>query len=98
MVTAIPSPVALFYIYETAKSALLNGSEETGSEKMLAAVAHAISSVAAELESCAILDPAEVLKQDAQVSKSGANKYPDLAMPRQLTSHLGSCGRATRFL
>lgn len=89
MVTAIPSSVTFFYIYETAKSALLNGSEERSSEKMPAAAAHAISSAAAELASCAILNPAEVLKQNAQVSKShgsGGLKYPVLTMLRQLMS------------
>lgn len=89
MVTAIPSSVIFFYIYETAKSALLSGSEETSSEKMPAAAAYAISSAAAELASCAILNPAEVLKQNAQVSKShgsGGHKYPVLTMLRELMS------------
>lgn len=70
LVTTVPASIAFFSIYEWAKPAF---EQALGGEKPNAtsrAVAHAASSAVAELVACAIINPAEVLKQNAQVAIS----------------------------
>ncbi|KAF1825932.1 mitochondrial carrier protein-like protein, partial [Dissoconium aciculare CBS 342.82] len=74
IIATLPSSGAFFTTYEGVKSVIsnhnpsLNGSPSSSSKGFLPApIVHAIASGTAELISCAILTPAEVIKQNAQV-------------------------------
>lgn len=61
--------MAFFSIYESTKpflEKLFSGDEPTGLSRFLG---HASSSAVAEMVSCAIINPAEVLKQNAQMAR-----------------------------
>lgn len=71
---------AFFITYEGTKSLLnsLNRSRESDSQYLPTPVIHALASPTAELVSCLILTPAEVLKQNAQmVTKSTSTQAFD---------------------
>ena len=63
----IPSSGAFFTTYEALKFALNEYTPPNSSIYVPSAAIHSVSSAGAELVSCAILTPAEVLKQNAQV-------------------------------
>jgi solute carrier family 25 S-adenosylmethionine transporter 26 len=71
----IPSSGAFFTTYEALKFALNEYIPPNSTIYVPSAAIHSVSSAGAELVSCAILTPAEVLKQNAQVVlKDGKNK------------------------
>jgi hypothetical protein len=74
IIATLPSSGAFFTTYEGVKSIIsnhnpsLDGSPSSSSKGLLPApIVHAIASGTAELISCAILTPAEVIKQNAQM-------------------------------
>lgn len=86
IITGVPSSVAFFAIYESAKSSFQANSKDGYLGKIPEPLAHAISSGVADLAACAIQNPSEVLKQNAQIVQStqGASRQPlTLALARQ---------------
>ncbi|KAJ4403925.1 hypothetical protein N0V91_006227 [Didymella pomorum] len=78
IIATLPSSGAFFTTYERTKSALtsLNRTSSHPNGLLPTPVIHAAASSLAELVSCAILTPAEVIKQNAQMvssSESGTN-------------------------
>ncbi|RSM12464.1 hypothetical protein CDV31_006305 [Fusarium ambrosium] len=72
LITGIPSSAAFFIIYESMKSTF---QESKGFLQYVPPSAvHVASSGAAELVNCAISNPAEVLKQNAQIQLGGPRK------------------------
>ncbi len=69
----IPSSGAFFTTYEALKFALNEYIPPNSTLYVPSAAINSISSAGAELVSCAILTPAEVLKQNAQMVMKGAN-------------------------
>lgn len=69
LIAGIPSSAAFFAIYEGSKSLFENVRKSGHLQFIPLPVAHAISGAAADLVACAIINPAEVLKQNAQVSR-----------------------------
>ncbi|GJC86177.1 putative mitochondrial carrier C1271.11 [Colletotrichum liriopes] len=67
LVTGMPSAVAFFTIYEGLKKASQDAKAAGYLQGVPLPVLHGASSAAADLVSCAIINPAEVLKQNAQV-------------------------------
>ncbi|GFG14172.1 putative mitochondrial carrier protein PET8 [Aspergillus udagawae] len=88
LVTSIPASVAFFTIYETMKSTL-RPNEGTQSSKTRELATYAISSAVADLVSCAITNPAEVLTQNAQVvhAQSRHGRSPLLSTVRHFSKH-----------
>ncbi|RHZ50366.1 hypothetical protein CDV55_101562 [Aspergillus turcosus] len=93
LITSIPASIAFFTIYETMK-ATLQPSEGAPVSKTRQLATYALSSAVADLVACAITNPAEVLKQNAQVvndtaSKDGRSRSrsPLLATVRQFSRH-----------
>ena len=75
ILVTIPSSGAFFTTYEALKSSI-SGSVPPNSTLYLPEPAiHAVSSGGAELVSCAILTPAEVLKQNAQMVQQQQQQY-----------------------
>lgn len=64
LLAGIPASAAFFSVYEASKALFDRG--HLGSIPL--PLAHAVSGAAADLTACAIINPAEVLKQNAQVS------------------------------
>jgi solute carrier family 25 (mitochondrial S-adenosylmethionine transporter), member 26 len=92
----IPSSGAFFTTYEALKYTLSDASPPNSTLYLPQPAIHALSSGGAELVSCAILTPAEVLKQNAQVfnrslAKDGARqrrgKSPTLEVLKQFRRH-----------
>ncbi|KAJ6437708.1 plasmid p 4b orf-3 family protein [Purpureocillium lavendulum] len=76
VVAGVPASAAFFTVYEGLKAALLPPREGSGDQRLVtlpAPVAHAVSSAAGDVVACAIMNPAEVLKQNAQMSAGGAD-------------------------
>ena len=75
IVATLPSSGAFFTTYEGVKASLSDNNPTFGGRPLLPQpFIHAAASGTAELVSCAILTPAEVIKQNAQmVDNSGAN-------------------------
>ncbi|KAL6787284.1 mitochondrial carrier domain-containing protein [Trichoderma sp. SZMC 28012] len=69
LIAGIPSSAAFFAIYEASKSLFENAQKSGHLQFVPLPIAHAISGAAADLMACAIINPAEVLKQNAQVSR-----------------------------
>ncbi|KAK7452042.1 hypothetical protein CaCOL14_003525 [Colletotrichum acutatum] len=67
IITSIPSSAAFFTIYEGLKGYALRAKEEGRLAGVPLPVLYGASGAAASLVSCAITNPAEVLKQNAQV-------------------------------
>ena len=75
ILVTIPSSGAFFTTYEALKFALNEYIPPNSTLYVPSAAIHSVSSAGAELVSCAILTPAEVLKQNAQVVlKDGKSK------------------------
>jgi hypothetical protein len=72
LLAGIPSSAAFFSIYEGSKSMFKNAQKSGYLHSVPLPVAHAISGAAADIVACAIINPAEVLKQNAQVSREGS--------------------------
>ncbi|EHK49361.1 hypothetical protein TRIATDRAFT_214325 [Trichoderma atroviride IMI 206040] len=81
LIAGIPSSAAFFSIYEGSKSLFEHAQKSGHLQFVPLPVAHAISGAAADLMACAIINPAEVIKQNAQVSRQRSTS------PRQ-RSHL----------
>ncbi|CAI7572209.1 unnamed protein product [Penicillium pancosmium] len=69
----IPSSAAFFATYEVSKTSFERAQRAGYLPGVPKSIFHAISSAVAELVACAFLNPAEVLKQNAQVSQQSAN-------------------------
>lgn len=65
----IPSSAAFFATYEASKTSFERAQIAGYFEGVPKSIFHAISSATAELVACAFLNPAEVLKQNAQISQ-----------------------------
>lgn len=72
IITSIPSSAAFFTIYEGLKGYSLRAKEEGRLAGVPLPVLYGASGAAASLVSCAITNPAEVLKQNAQVYRGGS--------------------------
>ncbi|KAH3338876.1 hypothetical protein KXW81_008706 [Aspergillus fumigatus] len=88
IITSIPASVAFFTIYEATKSTL-QPNEAIPSSKTRELATYAISSAVADLVACAITNPAEVLKQNAQVvhAQSEHSRSPLLSTVRHFSRH-----------
>ncbi|RHZ67167.1 putative mitochondrial carrier protein (Pet8) [Aspergillus thermomutatus] len=89
LITSIPASVAFFTIYETMKSTLEpdQGPQSTKARQL---ATYAVSSAVADLVACAITNPAEVLKQNAQVvhhARSKKSHSPLLTTVRHFSRH-----------
>ena len=74
IIATLPSSGAFFTTYEGIKSVLSNNNPTFGSKPILPQpLIHAFASGTAELVSCAILTPAEVIKQNAQMVDNHSN-------------------------
>lgn len=74
IVATLPSSGAFFTTYEGVKSILSDNNPTIGGSKLLPQpLIHAAASGTAELVSCAILTPAEVIKQNAQMVDRSAS-------------------------
>ena len=79
IIATLPSSGAFFTTYEGVKSILSNNNPTFDSKPFLPQpLIHSIASGTAELVSCAILTPAEVIKQNAQM----VDNYSDTGRPR----------------
>ena len=75
IVATLPSSGAFFTTYEGVKSTLSSNNPTVGGSALLPQpLIHAAASGTAELVSCAILTPAEVIKQNAQMVDSSKSK------------------------
>ncbi|KAK1826053.1 mitochondrial carrier domain-containing protein [Podospora conica] len=95
VVATLPAAGVFFLTYESAKSALGTALPSAVPQ----AAVHALASGAAELASCSVLTPAEVIKQNAQVlrdSASGAGRQSSSLRALHLVWH--SEGGPTRKL
>ncbi len=72
VLAGVPASAAFFTVYEGLKTALVPREGETKLVDMPAPVAYALSSAAGDVVACAIMNPAEVLKQNAQMSADDA--------------------------
>ncbi|KAF4333116.1 PET8 member of the mitochondrial carrier (MCF) family [Fusarium beomiforme] len=89
VVTTIPASVTFFTIYETAKSAL-QPKEGLKPGSLSQTAVHAASSALADMLACLIINPSEVLKQNAQVarfSEGGVERNPMLASLKHFARH-----------
>lgn len=96
LITGIPAAVAFFTVYEGAKTAFQRSKSAGYLEGVPQPVLHAVSSAVADLVYCAMVNPAEVVKQNAQVHRGGetscqeqkgVRKSPTLQMVRQFARH-----------
>ncbi|GKU07368.1 mitochondrial carrier protein [Fusarium langsethiae] len=81
VITTIPASVTFFGIYEKAK-ATLQPREGLKPGSLSQTAVHAASSALADMVACAIINPSEVLKQNAQVSRfseGGGQRFPVLS-------------------
>ncbi|KAF4470740.1 hypothetical protein FALBO_2341 [Fusarium albosuccineum] len=76
LVAGIPSSAAFFAVYEGMKSAFQDMQADGYLQELPPSAVHVASSGAAELVHCAISNPAEVLKQNAQVQQGSATPKP----------------------
>lgn len=75
IIATLPSSGAFFTTYEGVKSILEERNPQYGSGRLVPQpVVHAVASGTAELVSCAILTPAEVIKQNAQMVDNSEGK------------------------
>ncbi|PWN41747.1 mitochondrial carrier [Ceraceosorus guamensis] len=94
IVVTLPSAGLFFTIYEESKSALtsadvpLIGQYTSIANSNAQALAHGTSSAMAELSSCALLAPAEMIKQRRQVSVQGSLSSTVSASTRAIKSTL----------
>ncbi|KAF1982913.1 mitochondrial carrier [Aulographum hederae CBS 113979] len=77
IIATLPSSGAFFTTYESVKSTLTPPQNPSSSSKVLHSIPqpliHSTASATAELVSCAILTPAEVIKQNAQMVSSSSS-------------------------
>lgn len=73
LLAGIPSSAAFFATYEVSKTSFERAQRAGYLPGVPKSIFHAISSAGAELVACAFLNPAEVLKQNAQVSQKPAH-------------------------
>ncbi|KAF2189636.1 mitochondrial carrier [Zopfia rhizophila CBS 207.26] len=76
IIATLPSSGAFFTTYERSKALLIHLNPTTSSHPNAVIplpILHAVASSTAELVSCAILTPAEVIKQNAQMVSSGSS-------------------------
>ncbi|KAJ0160708.1 S-adenosylmethionine mitochondrial carrier protein [Colletotrichum tanaceti] len=71
LVTGMPAAAAFFTIYEGLKKAAHDARAAGHLQGVPLPVLHGASSAAADLVACAIINPAEVIKQNAQVCQQG---------------------------
>ncbi|KAK4198343.1 putative S-adenosylmethionine mitochondrial carrier protein [Triangularia verruculosa] len=91
----LPAAAIFFLSYESAKSALKSSLPDTAPQPAM----HAIASAGAELASCTVLTPAEVIKQNAQVlQRSGSRSSNRSSSIEALQMVWRSEGGATRRL
>ncbi|KAK3725033.1 hypothetical protein LTR37_000543 [Vermiconidia calcicola] len=77
IIATLPSSGAFFTCYEGVKSVLTDYNPSTGSGPFFPQpLIHSAASGTAELVSCAILTPAEVIKQNAQMVDNSGSKGP----------------------
>lgn len=77
ILATLPSSGAFFTTYEGIKSTLENSRLANGSTPLLPqALIHSVASGSAEMVSCAILTPAEVIKQNAQMVDNSDSGRP----------------------
>ncbi|KAF5006849.1 hypothetical protein FDECE_6796 [Fusarium decemcellulare] len=76
LVAGIPSSAAFFAVYEGMKGAFQDMQADGYLQELPPSAIHVASSGAAELVHCAISNPAEVLKQNAQVQQGSATPKP----------------------
>lgn len=70
LVAGIPASAAFFSVYEGLKTTF-EGAQKSGHlQSIPLPILHAVSGASADIVACAIINPAEVLKQNAQVSRS----------------------------
>lgn len=87
VVASIPASIGFFAIYESAKAQFSNARSVGRLQKVPHSVDYAISSAAAELVACAILNPAQVLKQNAQVIVTACQK-PSPQLPQSAAAQV----------
>ncbi|CAO1631502.1 unnamed protein product [Parajaminaea phylloscopi] len=85
VIVTLPSAGVFFTTYEGAKSAL--------SPSLSGSALHMVSSSLAELASCAVLTPAEIIKQRAQVATSSSSSSSSQQSAKSLGSELRQSGR-----
>ncbi|UNI17936.1 hypothetical protein JDV02_004243 [Purpureocillium takamizusanense] len=73
VLAGVPASAAFFTVYEGLKAALVPREGEAKLVALPAPVAYAVSSAAGDVVACAIMNPAEVLKQNAQMSSSSSS-------------------------
>lgn len=83
----IPSSGAFFTTYEALKFGLKDWIPPNSSIYLPQPAIHAVASGTAELVSCAILTPAEVLKQNAQMLSAGTRRSTSLQVLRHFKKH-----------
>ncbi|KAI6774656.1 hypothetical protein HG531_001505 [Fusarium graminearum] len=89
VITTIPASVTFFGIYEKAK-ATLQPKEGLKPGSLSQTAVHAASSALADMVACAIINPSEVLKQNAQVSRfseGGGQRFPVLSALKHFVRH-----------
>lgn len=88
VIASIPASIAFFTTYESCKSAFDKAQKAGHLQGIPQSVSYAASSAVAELVSCAIMNPAQVLKQNAQVVQSshGRAKSPTAQVLRQFAN------------
>jgi hypothetical protein len=83
LLTGIPSSAAFWAVYERLKAALERDKARGGlARDVPLPLLHAASGAVGELVSTAIMSPAEVMKQNAQVTRSGDGAAAGTARPR----------------
>lgn len=85
VVATLPSAAIFFTTYENAKEVLTSPTAPligplVARDARAAAVAHTCSSALAELAACLVLTPAETIKQQRQVARSGASASTTAAL------------------
>lgn len=70
LVAGIPASAAFFSVYEGFKTMFETAQKSGHLQSIPLPILHAVSGASADVVACAILNPAEVLKQNAQVSRS----------------------------
>ncbi|EXJ85961.1 hypothetical protein A1O1_06330 [Capronia coronata CBS 617.96] len=83
----IPSSGAFFTTYEALKYGLKDLVPPNSTIYLPQPAIHAVASGTAELVSCAILTPAEVLKQNAQMLSAGTRRSTSLEVLRHFRKH-----------
>ncbi|KAL0935892.1 mitochondrial carrier protein [Colletotrichum truncatum] len=92
IITGIPSSAVFFAIYESLKTASQDLKSAGHLPSIPLPILYGLSSAAADLVSCAIINPAEVLKQNAQVHSGRAlsnvaKRSPILAALKHFAKH-----------